>query len=77
VLYQAGKSNIAETLSRLIPNKAATPSTGEEDLYVRSVVDAAMPIALSFNEIRQVSITDSYTKMLATAINTDTWPVEL
>jgi transposase InsO family protein len=77
VLYQAGKSNIADPLSRLLPNKAATPSTGEEDLYVRSVVDAAMPIALSFNEIRQASITDSYTKMLATAINTDTWPVEL
>jgi hypothetical protein len=36
-----------------------------------------MPIALSFNEIRQVLITDSYTKLLATAINKDTWPIDL
>ena len=77
VMYQAGKSNIADPLSRLLPNKAVTPATGEEDLFVRSVVDAAMPIAMSFEEIRQASISDSHTKMLATAVNTDTWPVEL
>jgi len=44
---------------------------------VRNIAHYAVPVALSFDDIRKASITDSHTKRIATAIKTEVWPVEL
>nr|XP_006824600.1 PREDICTED: uncharacterized protein K02A2.6-like [Saccoglossus kowalevskii] len=66
-----GKTNIADALSRL--NSQTHRDKGENDDYVRVVIDNSVPIALTAREIEKASSDDSELNSVRECVRTGDW----
>ncbi|XP_055714982.1 uncharacterized protein K02A2.6-like [Phlebotomus papatasi] len=73
VLYKNGKMNIADSLSRLGLPKEAEPFDEDGEYYIRSVVQIAVPTALSLEEIKKESENDPEFLQLKQALESANW----
>jgi len=70
--HKAGKTNIADPLSRLIaPSSGSSPPTTshEAEDYIKFTVTSAVPEAITEDEIRQATANDAELQTIMTTIN--------
>lgn len=72
VIYKAGKSNIADPLSRLCEFQTTTPFDEESENYIRSIQESA---AIDLNEIEQATKADRNLKVVMKCVDTNEWKV--
>ena len=76
VIYQPGKSNIADPLSRMcVESRAADESFDEAtEIYVQYVANSARPIAISMRKLEEESEKDEEILAVKNAIESGIWP---
>lgn len=80
VVHKPGKTNIADPLSRMIPDvdkKSKKQQDGVEDLYVLSIVKELVPCALTLNEIVDSSAKDPVITEVMKSLRSSRWQKEL
>ena len=71
VVYRPGKTNIADTLSRL--NSVKPLECGDEYDFVRAVVESCVPVALSPEEIEEASYNDEELCLVKNCVKSGNW----
>ena len=71
VVYQPGKTNVTDALSRL--NSVKQSDTGQEYDSVRAIVDNCIPVALSAIEIVEASFNDAELSQVKGCVRTGNW----
>lgn len=78
VIYQSGKSNIADPLSRLVEYNgvAGEPAVKHTEQYVNFIVAASVPVAVKIEEIGEASSGDDEIRAVKKAIHEGNWNEE-
>lgn len=77
IKYRAGKSNIADPLSRLSVGKSlGKPFDEESEHYVNLIATTSAPVAIKLITIKEASRDDDETQAIKTAIYKNQWPDE-
>ena len=73
VRWIPGKSNIADALSRLLPNTVRQASPGDADEYIRFVAEESTPKAISTRDIERASDIDPELCSIRQCLLTGRW----
>ncbi|XP_046748852.1 uncharacterized protein K02A2.6-like [Diprion similis] len=73
VRYKPGKSNIADPLSRLLDTTKQEPRESTADHITRGIIEAAVPKAMDYEEIRTETKLDDEPNELRTSLQTNKW----
>lgn len=76
VIYRSGKSNLADSLSRLSENVDNEPFDEECEQYIRAIIENVSQPACTIQQIEEESSQDEELKELKEAIETDDWTHE-
>ncbi|KAG6454310.1 hypothetical protein O3G_MSEX008647 [Manduca sexta] len=71
VIYRPGKSNIADTISRLC--KASSPEPFDSENYINQIVSFSQPIAIPLNEIEASSAIDEEILKVKNGVFSNDW----
>lgn len=80
VIYQPGKSNIADTLSRLVVNTNMEPVNSFDETTeaeINQIAALAAPVAIRLSEIEKQSEDNSDFNEIKNALDTNKWPEHL
>lgn len=78
VVYKPGKTNIADTLSRLIKSDAVmAEKRNATEQYVQWILSYAEPKAVKLPEIEAMSANDTEIQLIKKALNENVWPDSL
>lgn len=76
VIYQPGKSNIADPLSRMCVQNIVSSESFDEatEIYVQFIASSARPIAIPMRKLEEESERDEELNEVKKAIETGIWP---
>ncbi|XP_062600099.1 uncharacterized protein K02A2.6-like [Saccostrea cucullata] len=73
VRHIPGKSNIADSLSRMLSTDTPNPKTSDTEEYLRFVIEEAVPMAMTVSELERASLEDEDLKNLRECLITGKW----
>jgi hypothetical protein len=76
VRYKPGKSNLADSLSRLLDPNLTPQNFSCDEWTVRRLVSEDIPVALSLSEVRAATLLDPELQALQNSIQTNEWSKE-
>ncbi|XP_053601232.1 uncharacterized protein K02A2.6-like isoform X1 [Plodia interpunctella] len=71
IIYRPGRSNIADTISRLCNSTEAQPFDSEN--YINQIIDYSRPVAIPLNKIKESSATDDEILKVRNGISSNIW----